>query len=240
MHRNKTMKFSIIIPSRNEAENLKILLPKVQKALEGIDCEIIVVDNGSTDDSAEILKDLKKTIPNLGIAYEPIPGYGRAVLAGLKTAKGGILGIIRADNQEKPDDLAAMYVSFSGEKQPSIFKAIRKSRAGDGAIRVAISKIYNILFQAVFGLRTKDINATPKIFTQEFYRNASLESLDWFIDAEIVIKAAGLGYAINEAEIEYLPRLKGKSNVRPSHICQFLANIIVWGVRFRNGKLLAK
>src|SRR3989344_7575694 len=102
------MKFSIIVPARNEAENLRVLLPRLKKALTPFDCEIIVVDNGSTDDSAAAITGLRKSIPNLVMASEPIAGYGRAVLRGLRNARGEIFGIIRADNQEKPEDLAAM------------------------------------------------------------------------------------------------------------------------------------
>ena len=233
------MKFSIIVPARNEAENLRVLLPRLKKALTPFDCEIIVVDNGSTDDSAAAITGLRKSIPNLVMASEPIAGYGRAVLCGLRNARGEILGIIRADNQEKPEDLAMMCGLFLLRKL-DILKAVRRSRTSDGFRRIVISKVYNAIFQTIFHSRAKDINATPKIFTRVFYERASLESLDWFIDAEIVIKAEYFKCAIGEAEIEYLPRLKGRSNVRPAHVYQFLANMIRWGIRRSHGKLLEK
>jgi len=233
------VKFSIIVPARNESENLKILLPRLQKALASFDCEIIVVDNGSTDDSAATITEFKKRDTNLRLVSEPIAGYGRAVLTGLRNARGEILAIIRADNQERPEDLAMMCGLFLKQKL-DLLKAIRKSRVSEGLRRIVISKVYNTLFQTMFHSRIRDINATPKIFTRAFYEHASLESLDWFIDAEIVIKAEYFNCAISEVEIEYLPRLKGRSNVRPAHIYQFLVNMIRWGIRRKHGKLLEK
>ncbi len=233
------MKFSIIVPARNEAENLKILLPRLERALASFDCEIVVVDNGSTDDSVSTITELKKSVPGLRLVSEPIAGYGRAVLAGLRNARGEILAIIRADNQERPEDLAMMCDLFLKQKL-DLLKAVRKSRVSDGFRRIVISKVYNTLFQTIFNSHIKDINATPKIFTRAFYERASLESLDWFIDPEIVIKAEYFKCAIGEVEIEYLPRLKGRSNVRPAHIYQFLANMIRWGIRLNHGKLLEK
>ena len=233
------MKFSIIVPARNEAENLNILLPRLAKALASFDCEIIVVDNGSTDDSITTVAELKKSVPNLRLVSEPVAGYGRAVLKGLRNAKGEVLAVIRADNQEKPEDLAMMCDLFLKQKL-DLLKAVRRSRVNDGLRRIVISKIYNALFQMIFNSRIKDINATPKIFTRAFYERASLESLDWFIDAEIVIKAEYFKCAIGEVEIEYLPRLKGRSNVRWAHLYQFLANMVRWGIRRNYGKLLEK
>jgi glycosyltransferase involved in cell wall biosynthesis len=231
--------FSVIVPAHNEAENLKILLPKIQKILNGLDYELIVVDNVSTDATRRVLEEFKLSIPRLSIALEPTLGYGRAVLAGLRIASGEYLGIIRSDNQEKPEDLLEMYRDCRRQKF-HFYKAIRKSRLNDGLKRIIISRIYNFLFRVLFNIKTKDINAAPKIFSREFYQAANLESSDWFIDAEMVIKADRLGYEIGEKEIEYLPRLKGKSTVRLAHIFQFLKNMLIWHKRLHDGHFLGK
>ena len=233
------MKFSVVIPAHNESENLNVLLPRLKTALGSLDCQILVVDNASTDDSQEMLRAFKATMPELVIEKEPTLGYGRAVIAGLRSAKGDAIGIIRADNQEKSEDLVLMYKLFS-EGNFDLYKAVRKNRIHDGLTRIIISKIYNLLFRLFFRTRTRDINATPKIFTRELYEKLKLESNDWFIDAEIVIKAANFGCRIGEMEIEYLPRLKGKSNVKPAHLYQFIKNMLIWRSRIQNRKLSAK
>ncbi len=233
--------FSVIVPAHNESENLLVLLPRLYAALSsiGITFELLVVDNASTDNTSNIIAEFKKTMPELVRVEEPTLGYGRAVLAGLRHARGSYLGINRADNQEKPEDLCRMFVELR-QKKLSFYKGVRLHRINDGLMRVIVSVTYNTLFKVFFGLRSRDLNATPKIFTREFLDAAQLESTDWFIDAEMVVKAEKLGFSVGEMGVEYLPRLKGKSSVRPHHVFEFLGNMVKWHSRMIHGRLLEK
>lgn len=233
--------FSVVVPAYNEAENLAILVPKLIDALAPLaDVEIIVVDNASTDNTKEMLETYAMATPPVRRVSEPTLGYGRAVLAGLAASRGSIIGIIRADNQEKPEDLARMLREAREDGRDLLYNAVRAHRINDGASRVAISFVFNTLFKIFFGLRSIDLNATPKVFTRPFLEKAALESKDWFIDSEMVIKAEKLGFPVRETEIEYLPRLKGKSSVRLRHIFEFLGNMLQWHSRIRHGRLLER
>lgn len=227
------MKFSIVIPAHNESENLKVLLPHLKTALESIDHEIVLVDNASTDDSEKVLRKFQAIMPGLVVIKEPELGYGRAVKAGLKSAKGDVIGIIRSDNQEKPEDLVKMYKDFQGNGF-DLYKAIRNNRIRDGLMRVIISRIFNLLFRLLFHTNIKDINACPKILRRELYEKLNIESNDSFIDSEIVIKTLNLGCKIGEVEIDCLPRLKGKSTVKPPVVYEFLKNMLIWRSRIKN------
>ncbi len=233
--------FSIVVPAHNESENLAILLPRLATALGDVHgaFEILLVDNASTDDTTSLIAELRNTIPQLKLISEPTLGYGRAVLTGLAATHGSYIGIIRADNQEKPEDLRDMCNEMQ-TKGLDFFKAIRAHRQSDGMRRIIVSFVYNTLFKILFGLRSRDLNATPKVFTRAFYEAAHLESKDWFIDAEMVLKAERMGFRVGEREIEYLPRLKGKSSVRVRHVFEFLGNMLQWRVRLYRGKLLEK
>lgn len=233
--------FSIVVPAHNESENLAVLLPRLAAALSGVQgtFEIVLVDNASTDDTTHLVAELQRTIPQLMLISEPTLGYGRAVLTGLAATQGPYIGIIRADNQEKPEDLRDMCNEIQTRKL-DFFKAIRAHRQSDGVRRIIVSFVYNSLFKMLFGLRSRDLNATPKVFTRAYYEAAHLESKDWFVDAEMVIKAERLGFRVGEREIEYLPRLKGKSNVRVRHVFEFLGNMVQWRARIYRGKLLEK
>ena len=230
---------SVVVPAYNESENLQILLPRLHSALAplGRSVEIIIVNNASTDSTDDVINGFKKEMPEVRLVHESQLGYGRAVLAGLKETRGTYIGIIRSDNQEKSEDLYSMFVVLKDSKL-DIYKAIRGHRINDGALRVVVSFFYNTLFKIFFGLKSRDLNATPKIFTHAFYDKAHLESKDWFLDAEIVIKAEKMGYTVGQMEIEYLPRLKGKSSVRPRHVFEFLNNMLQWHSRMVHGKLL--
>lgn len=232
---------SVVIPAHNEAENLLVLLPRLHLALlsSGFNFEMVIVDNASTDNSLEVIKEFQKTMPELQLVNEPTLGYGRAVLKGLHHTRGSVLGIMRSDNQEKPEDFCRMVTALMSENV-SFYKAVRMHRLNDGVMRVVVSFVYNTLFKVFFGLKSKDLNATPKIFTREFLDRSELESLDWFIDAEMVIKAERLKFTFREMGIEYLPRLKGKSSVRARHVFEFLGNMVKWHVRMIHGRLLEK
>ena len=121
-----------------------------------------------------------------------------------------------------------------------MYKAIRKNRTHDGLKRIIISKMYNLFFEIFFHTGVKDINASPKILKRGIYEKLAIESDDWFIDAEIVIKTARIGGKIGEMEIEYLPRLKGKSKVKMIHIYQFFKNMLIWRKKIKYGKFLEK
>lgn len=239
MSQEQVPELSLIVPAYNEAENLLILLPRLQQQLRGIDYELIVVNNASVDHSAKVLNNFSPTMPKLIAVNEPLLGYGRAVLTGLAAARGKNLAVIRSDNQEKPEDLAMMY-SYFKEHGLDFCKAVRRSRRGEQLRRLPISYIYNFLFRRLFELKITDINAVPKIFSRVFYEQAKLESTDWFIDAEMVIKASQMNFKIGEVWIDYLPRLKGRSSVRLAHIYQFLKNMFIWHQRMRDDNLISK
>lgn len=221
---------SVVIPAHNEAENLRVLIPELDNALQHISAEIVVVNNASTDITARMLEELKKELPRLMIVHEPTLGYGRAVLAGLRQVRGGTIAIIRGDGQEKPADVARMY-AFHEREGHDVSKGVRSTRAHDGLRRIVVSWFFNKLFCTVFQVPFRDINAAPKFFSRRFYEQARLESLDWFLDAEIILKAAALHCKIGEMGIEYLPRRSGKSTVRFRHMVEFMRNIAQWRAR---------
>ena len=130
--------FSIVIPGYNEADNLKTLLPQVSEVFREVEHEIIVVNNASTDNTEEVVADIDKRYPKVRGIKEPTLGYGRAILKGLKETKGGAIGIIRADNQEKPEDFLKMYKLYQ-EGNFDFYKAKRKTRQDVGLIRIIIS-----------------------------------------------------------------------------------------------------
>ena len=233
------LRYSVVVPAHNESENLTVLLPRLMNALQTLNgtYEVIIVDNASTDSTGRVINERMATMSQLRLVKEPTLGYGRAVLAGLHAARGEYLGIIRADNQEKSEDLVRMFAALERDGV-ALYKAVRKNRINDGLKRIIISRVYNLLFKLLFGLRSRDLNATPKVFTREFMETSRLRSKDWFIDAEMVIKAERTGLPVGEMEIEYLPRLHGKSTVRLRHIFEFLRNMLWWHQRVRHGKLL--
>ena len=99
------MRFSLVIPCYNEAANLSSLLDRCKEVIRCCDMEVILVDNGSTDNSPETLLALLPQHPRCRrVRVEKNQGYGFGVLTGLRAAKGEILGWTHADMQTDPQD----------------------------------------------------------------------------------------------------------------------------------------
>mgnify|MGYP001606464325 FL=1 len=158
------MKFSLIIPAYNEAENIGAVVSSLAAVLRnsGDSFEIIVVNNGSADDTSAVLKKLPGEIPELMTTdVFPNQGYGNGVLAGLAVAQGDILGWMHADNQVSPKDVLLIYQNLK-EKNLDFCKAVRVGR-DEHWMRIIQSRVYNTFFRLLFGGELRDINGTPKI-----------------------------------------------------------------------------
>lgn len=222
---------SIVLPAYNESENLPGVLKNLKSALNKaqILTEIIVVDNGSTDNTQEILDGLKKEVGELKtLRIEENIGCGNGIIKGLDVATGDILCFMDADGQVRPYDLIAAYCKLRDEKL-DLCKGTRIKRFFNRQREIA-SKVYNFLFYLLFGGQFQDINGSPKIFTRRFYQEANFSSKDWFLDAEIMIKAKNGKYLVGEVPIVYLERKRGGSKVSISTIFEFLKNMFYWRV----------
>lgn len=226
---NKRLHLSLIIPAYNEEGNLDFTIHNIVDIFNknNVSYELIIVDNGSTDNSFSVIHQLKKEIPEVrSIKIYPNIGYGNGVIQGLKIAKGDILGFIPADGQTKPKDVLNIYLKVK-ESDVEICKGIRVVR-NDNFTRKLISFIYNSAFKLMFYCPYRDINSPPKIFKRDFYETANLKSKDWFLDAEIMLKAYWGKYKAEEVPIVFLPRKNGWSKVHFITLLEFFKNMIYW------------
>jgi len=114
---------------------------------------------------------------------------------------------------------------------------VRRRFRKDGLIRKITSIFYNGLMLLVFGrLEVIDINGSPKIFSRDAFRRMRLESVDWFLDPEIMIKAKHLSLTPLELNVRGLLRQGGKSNVRFTTVLEFFKNILAYRL---SGKISA-
>ncbi len=222
---------SIGVLSYNESKNM----PEVVKALAdvfkqktNIDGKIIIIDNGSTDDTAEVVKNLEEKYDGVShIKIKVNQGYGYGVKQCLNQLDSDICGFIWGDNQFDAHIVREMLDKF---ENPNIkfVKTYRRKRY-DGQYRVFISSIYQVLFKLIHGGKIKDINSGPKIFRKDLLKAMlPLKSDDWFIDAEIMIHAVKnlKPEQIIELPIDFHPRKHGKSNVRFNVCIEFFKNLL--------------
>lgn len=219
------LSLSIVVPAHNESDNLKRLIPELIQALAplGSAYEVLVVDNASTDETQNTLNALKNVYAQVRSVFEKEKGFGRTLLRGLRDGRGEVLGYIHADNQMSPSEVLRIYEKLMSEGL-DVCKAARVNR-NDGPWRFMVSKVYNALFRLMFLVTARDINGSPKLFTKRFFDAAKLQSLDWFIDPEILIKAKRLGAKVGDVEIRTFRRESGVSKVRLATILEFFRNM---------------
>jgi len=158
--------------------------------------------------------------------------------SGLAMAAGKHIAIIDGDGQMPIDDLIRVYQKIRAESF-DLVKTHRIER-GDSAWRKTISFFYNLFFHILFpGLKARDINSKPKIFTRQAFEKFNLRSDDWFIDAEIMIQARRYKLKIGELPTVFLGLSGRRSFIKIGAIFEFIKNLIVYRLAefTNNGKM---
>ena len=225
---------SLAIPCYNESAVVKTTVRDLVEAFGRSDTsiELVLVDNGSTDDTGAIIDGLvAEGHPIVKREVAINEGYGNGVLVGLASCTGRTVGFICADGQVDARDVVKLYEAVARSSTPKLAKVRRRFRM-DGAKRKVVSIIYNGFANVVFmGLQSIDINGNPKIFPREYLERMDLRSTDWFLDAEVMLRAKQLGLPVFEMNVFAQMRPDGESHVRSSTIWEFILNLLRW--RFR-------
>lgn len=226
------MIIKIGVLSYNEAKSLPDIVLRLAESFNGLQdsrLDIVIINNGSTDNTGEVISRLESEYPNVSHLDIPVnKGYGYGVKSGLSSLKGDICGFMWGDNQFDASIVAEMARKFMENPEIKMVKTYR-TRRYDGQYRVIISGIYQFIFKVLYGAKVRDINSGPKLFRRDFLSSIlPLKSDDWFVDAEIMIKATKIldSNKLIEMPIEFFPRKYGKSNVRFSACFWFLYNLL--------------
>ncbi len=226
------MKVDIGVMCYNEAKSIPAIvqaLAEMRRSLAVVNLQVLLINNGSTDSTGQVIEEMEKQ--NDFLRHFTIPvnqGYGFGVRTGLGQLSGEIVGFMWGDNQFDAGVIKPMIQTFIDKPDVQLVKTYRIKRY-DGRSRLFISKIYQIIFRVLYGIYTHDINSGPKLFRAEFLKKLQpLRSDDWFVDAELMIKATRncRPDQVFEFPITFYPRKFGKSNVKFSACFQFLFNLV--------------
>ena len=224
------------MPCYNEGKSLPHSIPPLCQLLDklAIDCEVVLVDNGSADDTGAVINNLRAQYPRISKAIvEKNQGYGFGITTGMKAARGEIIGYMCADGQIEAEDVVRTIWAMDKLGKGHVSKVRRVTR-DDGFIRWMVSRFYNGLFLAMFGVATTDVNGTPKWLHRDDLAAINPASKDWFIDAEVMIGAKRGRLTVVEVPVNFLKRKQGKSRVRFMTCFEFLKNML--RERFRRGR----
>lgn len=230
---------SLVVPCFNEAAVIRETATRLAHEFEraGVDLELILVDNGSSDATGEIIRALAdEGCPVVPRTVEVNRGYGHGILNGLEAARGELVGFTCADGQVDASDVVLVYQIAIGGNVPRLAKVRRRFRM-DGAVRKVVSILYNLGTNLLFGgLGTLDINGNPKIWPRELSSKMNLRSRDWFLDAEVILRAKELGVEIYELNVLARRRPGGSSSVGAATCLEFVRNLLVYRLGGKIGR----
>ncbi|MFH1210168.1 MAG: glycosyltransferase family 2 protein [archaeon] len=206
------MKLSIIIPVYNEEKTIEIILKRVMNIKLPIEKEIICVDDGSTDNSSNIIK--KLSFKNLFYYYKKNGGKGSAVRFGLSKASGDIFLIQDADLEYDPEDYIKLLEPILTNKTKVVYGSRYLSEKGHlkehNHLTFKVHKIGNsfltFLTSFLYSQRLTDMETCYKMFTRDVYEKITLNSNKFDIEPEITAKVLKEGYKIREIPINYYSR----------------------------------
>ena len=228
---------SVVVLCYRSGSGARSFAARIRNALldAGIDnYQLVLVGNyvaGSGDTTPDIVRELAAGDPRIVCSTVEKQGMmGWDLRSGLALATGEHLAVIDGDGQVLVEDLVRTY-RLLREQGLDLAKTYRRQR-GDGLKRKLLSLVFNGLFHILFpGLPVRDVNAKPKVLTRAAFERMTLQSTDWFIDAEILIQARGLGLRIGETETEFLGLTGRRSFIRLAAVLEFLDNFLRYRIR---------
>jgi putative flippase GtrA len=201
---------SIVLPAYNEEAVIGGTLEQVLYVLEAQvkDFEIIVVNDGSTDNTGAIIASTIETRRNVRVVtHERNQGYGATLVDGFATATKELTFFMDSDGQFDIRDLARL-LAFIDEYDAVI--GYRKDRQ-DTLVRKLNARGWNLLIRNVLGVQARDIDCAFKLLHTSFLHEHPLETRGAMINAELLYKLKRAGYTYREVEVRHLPRRGGRA-----------------------------
>ncbi len=202
---SKKTNLSIVIPVHNEEENVVLLYKELMNIIPALDrtYEIIFIDDGSTDNTFEKLKDIKEDHLRI-ILFQRNYGKAAALSCGFREAKGEYIITMDGDLQDDPKEIPKFLVSLNDYDMVSGWKFERK----DAMSKKAFSKIFNKLTQILTGINIHDFNCGYK-----GYRSYVVKNIHVYAEFHryIPVLAHWKGYTVGEIKVDHHARRYGKS-----------------------------
>lgn len=223
---------TIVIPCFNEEGNLRALIASIINS--NLPVDYILVDNGSTDDTRQVMK-LYENVPNITFLYlNENKGYGGGIKAGLNVAKTTYVGWTHADLQSDINDLSfAINICKSGTVD--VVKGLRSNR------RIS-EKVFSVGMTLVefliFGMWLPDINAQPTIFKKTLYLDWKSPPDDFSLDLSLMHFARTRDASIQRFKVVWRDRVHGESkwNIGLRAKLKFILRTIKYSIALRVGR----
>jgi len=203
------LSISVVLPAHNEAENIQITVENCASYLEKniSDYEIVVVNDGSIDDTQKIVEELAFTNSKVVLVNHPVNmGYGSALRSGFDKASCEYIFFMDSDGQFDINDLDRLIPLVSAK---DVVIGYREDRA-DSLVRSLNAWLYGFYIYLTFGLKVSDMDCAFKIFPTKAYQDIRpIKSGGALFSAEFLIKLKRNGFTLKEVPVRHFPRRFG-------------------------------
>jgi dolichol-phosphate mannosyltransferase len=203
--------FSVVVPVCNEAENVEPLAREIDAAFNNRSYEMIFVDDGSTDETAAILKKLKASLPALRVLSHSFrSGQSAAVATGVRAARAPWVATLDGDGQNDPADIPKLIAARDAPEGRGVqlFMGNRKASRKDTAFRKLQSSIANGVRSSLLGDGTPDTGCGIKLFSRELFMELPrFDHMHRFLPALFQRHGA----RVISVPVSHRPRMRGTS-----------------------------
>ena len=212
--------FSIVMPAYNEQDVIEATLLELIQHLDtqGFNYEIIVVNDGSTDDTEAILQQIEKTHKQVRHINNPGPnGYGNAIRKGLENYKGGAVVIVTSDGSDAPKDVAAYFSNIQDGYDCAFGNRFlpQATVTGYPKIKLFINRIANIFVALLLGSKYKDFTNGFKCYRREVIDAMQpLVAGQFNITIELAVSAVLAGWKFSVIPNDWTQRDAGESSFK--------------------------
>jgi glycosyltransferase involved in cell wall biosynthesis len=209
--RPKPVALSVVFPAYNDAGTIASMVVGARLAARRLanDYEIVVVNDGSADHTAEVLSELESVFPELRVVHHPRNrGYGGALRTGFQTATKELIFYTDGDAQYDPREMERLFAVWDAESD--FVNGVKIGRS-DPFHRAIIGRIYHWFVRLSFGLDLKDVDCDFRLFRRAIFDKVELTKDSGVICVELMKKVQDHGFRIQQVPVHHYHRVYGRS-----------------------------
>ena len=209
MSENQVRSLSVFFPCYNESANVTNVTDKALAVLDqlGIDFEIIIVNDGSSDDTAAVADKISAANERVKVVHhEKNAGYGAALQSGFRAASKEFVFYTDGDGQFDIGELPPLLPLMNECDIVSCYRIKRQ----DNIVRKINAFCWTTLGCCLFRMKIRDVDCAFKLFRREIFDNIEMHSTGALIDTEILARAKKKGYRIIQRGVHHYPRTAGE------------------------------
>lgn len=223
---------SVFFPFHNEQDNVRRVYESAREVLGtlGLDYEIILVDDGSTDQTPQIVDAIAAADPRVKVVHHRAKsGYGAALQSGFRAAAKTLVFYTDGDCQFDLNELPPLLPLMKEYDIVSCYRINRK----ENARRRLYAWLWTWLICTLFGLKIRDMNCAFKLYKRKIFDVIKMESKGTLLNSEILARAKRRGFTMTQVGVHHYPRTAGKAGPKTKVIFKAFRELgrIYWKIR---------